>query len=122
MSGRNSRDEGDILQQGNQSPGVRNPRIDLFETEEHYCIRLSLPGVKKEQLDINFTEKGDIEVRGIVTTNLPETLQKVLIQEIYQGPFYRKIYVPRSVNKEGVTFSYNNGILEIIMKKGFREG
>lgn len=101
----------------NKQKDVRTPRADLFETNDHYYIRLSLPGVKKENLNIVIDEKGMLEIKGKVITNIPEHTKNIIQQEIYQGPFFRKIKLNSKVDKQSIKFNYNNGILEIYIKK-----
>lgn len=102
---------------GTQKVEVRNPRVDLFETEREFIVRLSLPGVKRENLEINFTHQGYLEIKGIVTTEAPMGVNKVIAQEIFQGPFYRLVRLPQSAQHQGLNFSYDNGILVIYIKK-----
>lgn len=101
----------------NKQKDIRTPRADLFETNDYYYIRLSLPGVKKENLTIKLDDKGVLEIRGKVITNLPEHTKNIIHQEIYQGPFYRKINLSSKVDKQSINFKYNNGILDITIKK-----
>jgi HSP20 family protein len=105
-----------------QSLEVRSPKIDVFETYETYYIRLSLPGVKKENLSIHFNDRGDLEIKGKVVTDTPEKLRSVISQEIYQGPFFRTVHIPRSTDKQKLKFNYNNGILEIYIDKAYKGG
>ncbi|WP_078544545.1 Hsp20/alpha crystallin family protein [Litchfieldia alkalitelluris] len=107
-----------IKNRNNQQKQVRTPRTDLFETENQYYIRLSLPGVKKEHLDIFINEGGILEIKGKVVTKLPDHTINIIQQEIYQGPFHRQIKIPNVVDKQSVKFSYNNGILEVLINKG----
>ncbi|RSK27536.1 Hsp20/alpha crystallin family protein [Bacillus sp. HMF5848] len=96
---------------------VRTPKIDVFETEEKYFIRLSLPGVKKEHLKIFFNEQGLLEVKGEVITTLPANTQKVIVQEIFEGPFQRQIRLPNKLDKRNIDYSYDNGVLIMILSK-----
>ncbi|MCM3164984.1 Hsp20/alpha crystallin family protein [Metabacillus litoralis] len=99
----------------NSQKEIRSPRVDLFETSDGYYIRLSLPGVKKENLQVSFSEHDDLEIKGKVVTVVPENNKNIILQEIYQGPFHRRIKIPKKVNKKNVNFTYNNGILEVYL-------
>ncbi|MBB6454010.1 HSP20 family protein [Salirhabdus euzebyi] len=96
---------------------VRTPRLDSFEMDDHYFLRISLPGVKKDNLEVYFGQEGYLEIKGKVVTIIPENFKKIISQEIYQGPFHRKIQLPNTVKKNDVNFSYENGILEIYISK-----
>jgi HSP20 family protein len=96
---------------------IRAPKVDLFETNQQYFLRLSLPGVKKENLKIFLNEQGLLEISGRVVTHLPEATKNIIVQEIFQGPFQRKIKIPGTVDKQSIKFHYDNGILEVYMAK-----
>ncbi|QOR67407.1 Hsp20/alpha crystallin family protein [Cytobacillus suaedae] len=96
---------------------VRAPKADVFETVEGYYIRISLPGVKKKNLNIFFNDRNQLEISGKVVTERPEHTSKVLAQEIFQGPFHRVMNVPQNIDKQNVQFNYVNGILEIHLTK-----
>ncbi|MFC4321538.1 Hsp20/alpha crystallin family protein [Litchfieldia salsa] len=107
-----------VKHRNHQQKAVRTPRIDFVETENQYYIRLSIPGVKKENLEININQEGNLEIKGKVITILPENTKNIIFQEIYQGPFHRLIKIPNSIDKQSVQFSYNSGILEVSINKG----
>ncbi|MRH43205.1 Hsp20 family protein [Aquibacillus halophilus] len=99
----------------NRQKEVRTPKVDLFETDNSYYLRISLPGVKKENLEVFINEHGLLEIKGKVVTYIPDNAQKIILQEIYQGPFHRKVKIPTKIDKQNVDFSYNNGILEVYL-------
>jgi len=75
---------------------VREPMVDVFEEEDHLLVVAELPGIGKEDVRIDlkddvltiFAEKGDKKYR-------------------------KEVLLPRSVSKEKMQISCNNGILEI---------
>ncbi|WP_456275197.1 Hsp20/alpha crystallin family protein [Bacillus sp. AK128] len=96
---------------------IRSPKVDLFETNQQYFLRLSLPGVKKENLKILLNEQGFLDISGKVVTHFPEVTRNIIVQEIFQGPFQRKVKIPGGVDKQSIKFHYDNGILEVYMAK-----
>ncbi|MBP3953200.1 Hsp20/alpha crystallin family protein [Bacillus suaedae] len=96
---------------------IRTPKIDLFETDEHFYLRLSLPGVNKEKLKIFFNDEDHLVIQGIVSTNVPENIVDIVAQEIFQGPFKRTVQLPSAVDKQSIKFLYDRGILEIFLQK-----
>ncbi|MCI3919245.1 Hsp20/alpha crystallin family protein [Paenibacillus sp. TRM 82003] len=73
--------------------------------------------MKKSNLEIFFNDQGQLEIQGKVATESPDKSAKILLQEIYQGPFHRTLALPSSADREKLTFSYNTGILEIQVGK-----
>lgn len=106
-----------VKNRNSQQKAVRTPRVDLFETASQYYLRLSLPGVKKEHLEVFVNEGGILELKGKVVTKIPEHVRNIIIQEIYQGPFHRQVKLPKTIDKQSVKFDYNSGILEIYINK-----
>ena len=44
------------------------PHADVFDTEDAYVIHLSLPGAKKENVDVSYdADKSEVSVAGVVT-------------------------------------------------------
>lgn len=90
----------------------------MYESKNSYYIRLSIPGVRKEDIRISLTSETQMDIRGIVKRlGIKEEFKKCLIQEIYHGPFFRRIEFSSKVDKDRIKFSYNRGILEINIPK-----
>ncbi|WP_077623758.1 Hsp20/alpha crystallin family protein [Sediminibacillus massiliensis] len=88
--------------------------IDLFETETEWVIQADLPGVKKEQINI---EAFNEQVKIAIT----DTREKEEINE--KGNYYRRerrmqgaeriVQLPYTVRKQKIKAKYRDGILEI---------
>jgi HSP20 family protein len=96
---------------------MRTPKIDLYESENTYFIRISLPGVRKEELQLRFTSESSIEIKGRVKPVIPVEFSENIMREIYQGPFRRVVNLPKAVDSNNLRFDYQGGILEIYSPK-----
>jgi HSP20 family protein len=96
---------------------VRTPKIDLYEEDRQYFLRISIPGVKKENLHIYFVNQDLLEIKGTVLSYAPEQTINKIAEEIYQGHFLRRIRVPKDIDKQNLKFNYNRGILEVFLPK-----
>jgi HSP20 family protein len=96
---------------------VRTPKIDLYESENTYFIRISLPGVRKEELQIRFTSERYLEIKGRVKPVVPVEFSENVMREIYQGPFRRIVNLPKAVDSSNLRFDYQGGILDIYIHK-----
>lgn len=96
---------------------MRTPKIDLYESENTYFIRISLPGVRKEELQLRFTSESSIEIKGRVKPVIPIEFSENIMREIYQGPFRRVVNLPKAVNSSNLRFDYQGGILDIYIHK-----
>jgi len=82
---------------------IRNPFIDIFESEELVHILVELPEVKKEDLLLHATAQ-NLEIRVL---NLSDYSQDVEL--------------PARVDPKSAKASYKNGVLEVTFKRGIEE-
>jgi len=92
------------------------PRTDLVETADSYRLRLDVPGLRKEELNINFKEN-QLTVSGERTSDRTGEDEEYVRVERSFGQFYRSFTLPRTVNAEDITASYENGVLTIRVPK-----
>lgn len=104
------------------------PHADVFDTEDAYVIHLSLPGAKKENVDVNYdADKSEVSVAGVITRPGDEAFLKTLaLDEREVGVFERKIRLgsrahPAAVEVEGIHAKMEDGILIITVPKVDRE-
>lgn len=92
------------------------PLVDLYEDGENIVVKTELPGMKKE--DIHLSLDGDtLTIKG--KRNMEREIKKrnYYYAERFYGNFSRRVYLPSKVKREGVTASYKDGVLEIILPK-----
>lgn len=87
---------------------------DLLEFATHFTVRLALPGVKPEDLDVSL-EGRTLTVKGKHTA-FDNGDAKVLTHGLQQGEFSRTLKVPAGVG-EGVTARLEQGILTLEIPK-----
>ena len=92
------------------------PRLDLSETAELVRVTLELPGVAQSDLDVELTANSLI-VRGEKRDTRPTEGEKFHRTERTFGRFERTISLPLEIQREGVTATYQNGVLEIVIPK-----
>jgi len=106
-----------IGEQSNEQEVVDfRPNVNTRETEEFYHIEVELPGVKKEDVDIQvdgnvLTISGERNVREEVTD---EDYHKV---ESRYGLFSRSFTLPEKVDVSNIEAGFENGILEVAIPK-----
>ena len=75
---------------------VREPMVDVFEEKDHLLVLAELPGISKDDVRIDLDD-------DVLTISAEKKDKK-----------YRKeVLLPRSVSKEKMQVSCNNGVLEI---------
>ena len=92
--------------------------LDVKETENSYVVHADLPGMKKEDIFVDFSQDGILTVS--VTKN-SETEQKdgekVLISERYFMKKERKINFNNKVDGSTIKAKYENGVLVLELQK-----
>ena len=96
--------------------GEWTPMLDLTETDKDYVIRCEVPGIHKENLDINLT--GNV----LRITGHKEAVQEgkgetYLYREREVGKFVRTLKFPVPVEEEKIEAAYQDGILTVHVPK-----
>ena len=92
------------------------PVMDMIETATEYVVRLEVPGIHKENLDVNLT--GEM----LTITGKREFAPEVegegyLVKERAIGKFIRTIRLPAPVAEKKVTAEYRDGVLVLHLVK-----
>lgn len=92
------------------------PALDLMETDKEYVIRCEVPGIHKENLDINLT--GNV----LRITGDKEAIQEgkgetYLFREPEVGKFVRRLRLPLPVEEGKIEAAYQDGILTVHVPK-----
>jgi HSP20 family protein len=96
------------------------PLTDVYETESEFIIRMEIPGVEAE--DLNVTREGHmLTIRGIRRDPTPGGRKHFHKMEITLGPFERNIEIPRDFHIASMEASYENGFLIVRVAKGVKE-
>ena len=92
-------------------------KVDVKETEKTYTVHAEVPGVKKEdiQIDVN----GDqVSIRAEVKREKEKKEgEKVLHSERYYGMASRSFSLPTDVDAQGAIANYKDGVLELTLPK-----
>ena len=86
-----------------RTDGREQALVDIFDEGDHLNVILELGRVKEEDIRLRVENN-----RLIVSAETPDR------------QYYEEIHLPDVVSSEGLTTSYNNNILEVILQKGLR--
>ena len=96
---------------------IRGPHfIDMTETDNNLILRLKIPGIDPETLDISITNN-NLSIKGEIQQEFVENGQTYRRVERSYGSFSRAIQLPYRVLVDNVKATYDKGILKIIMPK-----
>lgn len=97
------------------------PACDVEETDTQYLISVDVPGMKKEELAIEFTNDL-LTISGEHKEEKKEETKRRTISERYQGRFERRFALPNAVGADNVEANFANGVLSISVKKAAMTG
>ena len=95
--------------------GTWVPAVDVAETQEKIVVRAEVPGMKQEDIQIEF-ENGLLTIRGERKIEKSEGKTWHRVERVY-GNFSRSFTLPRTVDAEKISAAYREGILEIDVPK-----
>jgi HSP20 family protein len=99
---------------------VWSPPVDILEREDEVVLKVDLPEVNQNDIEIKVEEDTLIiqgERKFIKETSAVNYLQ---IERPY-GTFQRTFTVPKMINRDKIKAAYKDGVLQVILPKR-REG
>ena len=119
----NGREVDDLWQRffgtgGNEAPsrgwtgGVFSVPTDVFHMEDRLVIRMDLPGINPDDVDVTVQEN-TLLVNG--KRNFPYDAAAVRFARrgTFYGEFTQRVALGKGLNLEGITARYDNGVLEL---------
>jgi HSP20 family protein len=92
------------------------PMLDMVENANEFIVRLEVPGIHRENLDIQLTGQVlTITGKRELATETPG--EAFLVKERLYGKFIRKIRLPAPATENKVTATYENGVLLVHLPK-----
>ena len=86
--------------------------VDVYQTQDDVIVKAMIPGVKKEDLEINLT-RDSVALKGIRKEEKIVSDDDYFHRELYWGSFSRTIQLPHEVDIEHAEAIESQGILTI---------
>ncbi len=88
--------------------------VNAIENDDAYLVEAAIPGVKKEDIDMNYHE-------GVLTIDVKKSTNeksddKYLVRERTNN-FYKREIELQGVEIDGIKAKYENGILSVVLPK-----
>ena len=96
------------------------PRIDIKQSGDDMQVRAELPGMKPEDVDIEFSD-GVLTLRGERREEEEKEGEGWLVRESSYGSFERTIILPETVEAGSISADFNDGVLEVTVPKAFEQ-
>jgi len=92
------------------------PAVDVYEDSQKLVLKLEVPGIKQEDLDIHI-ENQTLTVKGERKFEVNEKEENFHRIERRYGSFVRSFTLPQTVDANAVTANYDAGVLSISLTK-----
>ncbi len=91
-----------------------SPAVEIAEEEKFFGVSIDVPGLKKEDIDIEVKEN-----RLIISgeRKAPQEKTNVLRSERRYGKFSRIFTLPQNVNTDAIEARFEEGVLTVVLPK-----
>ncbi len=105
-----------VGEEGAWAGGTWTPPVEIYDTGDALMVRLELPGVAKEDVQVELHEQ-TLTVRGERKPAPQVKEEQYYRQERVYGPFQRAFMLPTQVDTGKVQAIYRDGLLELRLPK-----
>lgn len=95
---------------------VKEPLVDIRDTGKELVVEAEIPGIPKENIDIELTEDS-IKLSGEIERKDEEEREGYYRQEISRSSFYREMSLPEEIIPGKSEAELEDGILKITLPK-----
>lgn len=92
--------------------GVSIPPLDIIEKDDELLVKLEMPGVMKENLDVSSSE-GVLTIKGKVEEEKEVKDEQYIRKERAYTSFARSISIPNDIDSEKIHAELEHGILTV---------
>ena len=103
---------GGLMPRGFNELATWTPQIEMFERDKQLVIRADLPGLKKDDVQIELRDDS-VVIQGERQEERKEEREGFYSTERMYGRFYREIPLPEGADTDEATATFRDGVLEI---------
>ncbi len=92
-------------------------RVDIVDEAKRVIVKADLPGMDKDKIDITLENDRTLKISAQREVVKSQTAPGVVRQERGVGRFERVLDLPAECSSEGISASYKNGVLELVIPK-----
>ena len=96
--------------------GAWAPAVDINETDDGFMVTADLPGVKKEDIEIDLKDS-TLTIKGEKKFGEKTPKENYIRIERSYGKFIRSFSLPNNIDSEKIKATFNNGVLELNIPK-----
>ena len=106
--------EKNIARTGEAKKVYHVPLADIYETADLYSLKLEMPGIVKDNLNIVIDEN---ELRITADAAAAENVKDLKYAEFYARNFSRTFRIGNDIDRNKVDAKLENGILTLVLHK-----
>ena len=97
---------------------MANVSMDVAETDQAFEVKIDLPGIKPDDVDIQI-DNNTLTIRGQRCEKNEERDEEKQYHRVerYSGSFARSIVLPTSINEDETAAEFKDGVLKIVIPK-----
>ncbi len=92
------------------------PLTDIYEDKDKFTLKIDLPGIKKEDVKISYTN-GNLNISGERVQESENKDAKCHRMEKSYGKYFRSFSLPELIQADKINAEFNNGQLTITVPK-----
>ena len=96
--------------------GVWMPLTDIYEDKDNYKIKADLPGIKKSDVKISYSD-GELSISGERVQELETKDAKCHRVERIFGRYYRSFTLPKEIKEDKIKAEFKDGQLTVTIPK-----
>jgi HSP20 family protein len=90
---------------------------DVSESDEQVRVRLEVPGLNPEDIDLQVVDGNILVVRGEKQVQRERSDDRMFVMECAYGSFERAIPLPAEVEEGAAKASYRRGVLDVMLPR-----
>jgi HSP20 family protein len=98
------------------SMGMWNPAVDLYEKDDHFVIKAELPGVDKKDIKVDLKDRM-LTLSGERTYDNEVKEENYYRKERSYGKFQRAFRLPADVDSDKIKAEFKDGVLQVEVPK-----
>ena len=96
--------------------GIWSPKVNIVENEKGYTISAELPGVSKNDIDIDLKDN-TLSIKGEKKVESKDEKENYIRVESSYGKFERSFNVSDDIDRNSVNASFKDGVLTLVLNK-----
>jgi HSP20 family protein len=103
-------------------PDLASMKIDVTENDKAYTVKAELPGVAKDDIDVQVTGN-TVSINAKIERNTEQKNgERVIRRERYSGAISRSFSLPGDIDDASATAAYQDGVLSLTLPKKAQVG